>query len=614
MILSENVICLFCSVSGKRENTMEEFDFNVNLGGMMDLLSNHLYSTPKVFLRELLQNAADAISLRQAHGMDEEPKIEIIITEKKSLVFKDNGSGLTGDEIHRFISVIGQSSKKDNKENIPFIGKFGIGMLSCFMVTPEVVIRTRSHTVPDKVLEWHGYTNGKYTVGEIESDMPVGTEITITASEKYAENFTFNEILSAVRYYGLPMPYPVYVTNETLSVRANPLFNKISENERDNVLTMGRQIFGTDFDFIDFIPLESEEGLFSGVAYILPFTVSAASVRSHRIYLRSILLTEDGSQILPKWAFFIQCFFNTDKLSANASRENFYRNDLLKTAESEIEHCISSYLERISIRNPALLARIVSIHGTALKSVATENERLFRIFMPYFNFESNFGISSGKTLMHYDYTIFYTTDADTFRQLRPVFSEKDELLVNASQIYIRELITMLDDLGIAHTEAVSETLLDTFLEDPPDADDYDYLCAIASIALEKYDCSVRIKSIIPAQLTSLYTLNTDGQLKRDIENSKKNSDGMFDEMLDAFSEELAADCSSVLYLNAENPLIMKLADTDDTDKIEVCAHIIYIQALIAGGFPVSAPDLFMMNENLIKLVEWGLENVRFFTL
>ena len=40
-------------------------------------------------------------------------------------------------------------------------------MLSCFMVTPEVVIRTRSHTVPDKVLEWHGYTNGKYTVGEI---------------------------------------------------------------------------------------------------------------------------------------------------------------------------------------------------------------------------------------------------------------------------------------------------------------------------------------------------------------------------------------------------------------------------------------------------------------
>ena len=590
----------------QRKNSMKEFNFTVNLGGMMDLLSNHLYSTPKVFIRELLQNSADAVMLRRAHGMEEQPRIDIKIEEHKSLTFRDNGSGITEEEIHKFISVIGQSLKRGNNENISFIGKFGIGMLSCFMVTSEIVLRTRSFREPDKVFEWHGYTSGKYTVEQIESDMPVGTEIVINADEAYASHFNFAEILSAVRYYALPMSFPVYVTCGDFSARANPLFNKISSSERENVLTMGRQIFGTDFDFLDYIPLESENGLFSGVAYILPFTVSAASVRSHRIYLKSILLTEDGSQILPNWAFFVQCFFNTDRLSANAARENFFRNDLLLEAESQIEHCISSYLERISIRNPALLAKIVSIHGNALKSVAAENERLFRIFMPYFNFESSFGIRSGKTLMHYDYTIFYTTDADTFRQLKPVFCEKDELLVNASQIYIRELITMLDELSIAHTEAVSETLLDTLLEEPPDADDYDYLCAIASIALEKYDCSVRIKSIIPAQLTSLYTLNTDGQLKRDIENSKKNSDGMFDEMLDAFSEELAADSSAVLYLNAENPLIMKLADTDDPDKIEVCANIIYIQALIAGGFPVEATDLFMMNENLIKLIEWGL--------
>lgn len=585
---------------------MEEFTFNVNLGGMMDLLSNHLYSTPKVFLRELLQNSADAVNLRKAHGMEEEPRIDIIVNENKSLVFRDNGSGLTGDEIHRFISVIGSSSKKESTEDISFIGRFGIGMLSCFMVTPEIILRTRSYQTPDKAYEWHGYTNGKYTVTEIQSDMPVGTEVIINVSERFAEYLTFNEVLSAVRYYGLPLSFPVYVSSGNFSARANPLFSKTSTNDRENVLTMGRHIFGTDFDFIDYIPLESPSGLFSGVAYILPFTVSAASVRTHRIYLKSILLTEDGSQILPEWAFFVQCFFNTDKLSANASRENFFRNQLLKNAESEIEHCISSYLERISIQNPALLARIVSIHGNALKSVAAENERLFRIFMPYFNFESSFGIRSGKTLMHYDYTIFYTTDADTFRQLRPVFCEKDELLVNASQVYIKELICMLEQLNIAHTEAVSESLLDTFFEDPVDAEDYDFVCAISSIALEKYDCSVRVKSIIPAQLTSLYTINTDGQLKRDIENSKNNSDGLFDEMLDSFSEELGADSSATLYLNAENPLIMKLSDIDDPEKIEVCAYIIYIQALIAGGFPVSAPELFMMNENLIRLIEWGI--------
>ena len=81
---------------------------------------------------------------------------------------------------------------------------------------------------------------------------------------------------------------------------------------------------------------------------------------------------------------------------------------------------------------------------------------------------------------------------------------------------------------------------------------------------------------------------------------------MFDEMLDNFSDELSDDSSSILYLNAENPLVMKLTDIDDPEKIDVCAQIIYMQALIAGGFPVSAAEMFMMNENLIKLLEWGI--------
>ncbi|MDD6827325.1 MAG: HSP90 family protein [Oscillospiraceae bacterium] len=584
---------------------MEEYNFNVNLGGMLDLLSNHLYSTPKVFLRELLQNSVDAINLmRNENTLTEEPRIDIIVKENKSITFKDNGCGMTGEEIHKYISVIAQSSKK--KADIPFIGRFGIGLLSCFIVTSDIILRTRSYKHPEKSYEWHGFVNGKYTVTETEFNEEHGTEIILNADSTHTDIFSFSEILNAIRYYGLPVPYPVYVSDGTFTVRANPLFNKTSANDRENVLTMGRHIFGTDFDFIDYIPLESEIGLFSGVAYILPFTVSASSVRSHRIYLKNILLTEDGSAILPEWAFFVKCFFNTDKLSANASRENFYKNELLQKARDEISHCISSYLERTSIQNPVLLARIVSLHGNALKSVAAENEKLYKIFMPYFNFESSFGIRNGKMLMHYDYTVFYTSDADAFRQLKPVFSEKDELLVNVSHTYDKELICMLEKLNIAHTEPVSETLLDTILEEPVDAEDYDYLCAIASIALEEYDCSVRIKSISPAQLSALYTVNSEGELKRDIEKAKKVSDSMFTEMLDNFENELIEDSSSVLYLNSENPLIMQLMNIEDTEKISVCACILYIQALIAGGFPVSAGELSMMNENLIKLMEWGI--------
>jgi len=583
---------------------MEEYVFNVNLKGMLDILSNHLYSTPKVFIRELLQNSVDAINLRRSYESFEDPRIDIIIEENKSLTFRDNGSGLTEEEIHKFISVIGQSSKRDSR--MSFIGRFGIGILSCFMVTPEITLRTRSYKTPDKVYEWHGFTDGKYTVSEISDDMKTGTEIYIKPSPSSESLFSFSDILGTVRYYGLPVQYPIYVTRGNFSARANPLFNKTSTSDRENVLSMGRHIFGTDFDFLDYIPLESESGLFSGVAYILPFTVSAASVRKHRIYLKNILLTEDGASILPEWAFFLKCFFNTDKLSATASREDFYRNELLDTAKKEISQCISSYLERISIQNPTLLARIVSLHGLALKSVAAENERIFKIFMPYFNFETSFGIRKGKMLMNYDYSIFYTTDSETFRQLKPVFCEKDELLVNCGLVYDKELISMLEKLNLAHTEAINTNLLNTMLEDPDETDDLFFLWLVATKALEQYDCSVCIKNFSPSQLSALYTTNSDGEISKEIEKTKQNSDEIFLNMLDSLGEELLYISPAMLYLNAGNSIITKLSHLDNPEKIQTFVRILYFNALITGGFPVSGSDLSIANEDLIKLIEWGL--------
>lgn len=585
---------------------MSEYTFSVNLGGMIDILSNHLYSSPKVFLRELLQNSSDAISLRKKlePGFSS-PQINIIAEERRSLTFIDNGSGLTEEEIHKFISVIGQSSKRS--ENSSFIGRFGIGLLSCFIVTDEIILRTRSVKSPECVLEWHGFSNGNYSVREIESDMEIGTEIFIQAMKNYEELFTFDDILKNIRYYGLPIPYPVYISSSgNAKVRANSLFQKNGGNERANILEMGRRIFGTEYDYLDYIPLNSKKGLFSGAAYILPFTVSAASNSRHRIYLKNMLLTEDGSSILPEWAFFVQCFFNTDKLRPTASREDFYRDSLLQEAREEISQCISAYLERISIQNPELLTKIVTLHGTALKSVAAENERLFKIFMPYFRFETSLGTLSGKTLMRYDKTIFCTQDIDTFRQLRPIFAEKGELLVNMGYVHEKALMEMLDRTGSAHTEPLSGNLLESMLEDADEPDDYSFLLSVFSESLAEYGCRVQVKSFSPEQLATVYSINPDGELKRDIKRSKETADSMFSDMLDAFEEEIEEEASAALYLNSRSHLIRKLSAVSDKEKLRVFSQILYVQSLIAGGFPIHGSELNTMNGSLIKLIEWGI--------
>ena len=81
--------------------------FQVNLKGMIALLSEHIYSNPNTFVRELLQNCVDAITA--LHNIDESyaGRIDVFLKEDGSVVFQDNGIGLKEEEVHRFLTVIG---------------------------------------------------------------------------------------------------------------------------------------------------------------------------------------------------------------------------------------------------------------------------------------------------------------------------------------------------------------------------------------------------------------------------------------------------------------------------------------------------------------------------
>ncbi len=584
---------------------MNEYKFNVDLKGMINILSEHLYSTPKVFYRELLQNAADAVTLRKRIDKSfKNEQISVTIQENSSISFCDNGVGLTEDEIHRFVSVIGQSSKRDAGSG--FIGRFGIGLLSCFIVTDEIILRSRSVKTPDKVIEWHGFSDGKYYIQEITCDMEPGTEVLITANSDSQHLFNVKCAVKSLRYYGLPIPYPIYVSDGNVKIKANSHFSCSSENERTRVLDMGKQIFETEYDFLDFIPLNSPSGLFSGAAYILPFAVSAATANTHMIYHRNILLTEDGSSILPKWAFFVKVFLNTDKLKPTASREDFFKNEDLEEAKEQISQCLSDYLEKLSICNTDLLTSIVTLHENALKSVAAENETLFRLFMPYFSFETSFGIVNGNDIMNYRRTIFTASDIYSFKQLRPVLAEKDELLLNMCYAYDKSLISMLANSNRSKIEEISENLIDSILENCTDPEKYDIMLQVFSDSLLDFDCRAVVKDFGLTHLPSLFCINNDGKIKKDIIKAKENSDELFSDILETFEEEISEDVSAVLYINSKNDQINKISEINDYTKLDTFAKILYVQALISGGYPVYNREMNILNENLISLIEWGL--------
>lgn len=157
--------------------------FQVDLGGMVDLLSRHLYSGPQVYLRELLQNAVDAMTARgQLPEPGQEPMRVRLRTGtapdgQPTLSVTDTGIGLTADQARELLATIGRSSKRDSllgEGRREYIGQFGIGMLAAFMVADEIEVISRSYLPGSPAIRWKGRADGTFSLDELD---PAGHEI-----------------------------------------------------------------------------------------------------------------------------------------------------------------------------------------------------------------------------------------------------------------------------------------------------------------------------------------------------------------------------------------------------------------------------------------------------
>lgn len=193
-----------------------ERNFQVNLKCIVDLLSNHLYSGPQVYVRELLQNAVDAIQARRAVQNNFQGSVEIEIAGAKdgkppTLIVSDDGVGLTEDETHQFLAAIGESSKRGPMARRPddFIGQFGLGVLSCFLVSDEIVVVARSIQPDARPVVWRGRPNGTYSVRMLEQEIEPGTRVYVRCKPGSEKLFDPKKVQQLVEKFGRMLPIPI---------------------------------------------------------------------------------------------------------------------------------------------------------------------------------------------------------------------------------------------------------------------------------------------------------------------------------------------------------------------------------------------------------------------
>lgn len=587
---------------------MANYNFKVDLKGIIRLLSDNLYSSDKVFLRELLQNAADAIDARKkADKAYTEGKITVTYQRTKGgaqLTFADNGIGLTKEEIHSFLSVIGQSSKRDSTVRNSFIGQFGIGLLSCFLVTNEIKVITRSIT-EEKGYQWVGKSDGSYVVTEVKQKVDAGTQIHIRLTGSKAAAFSEKEIVNDLSEYGFLITTPVYFDGEEQKkiVNSNYIPWRQPFSMADDIMKFGEEIFGEAF--FDVVPLIGDD--IRGYAYISTRQTNAGTAVRHRIFLKNMFVTEEGKDLIPKWAFFTKCIVNLENVTPTASREGFTKDGKLMKARNQIEKCIFDYFLSLAQIDVRKLKQITRIHNVAIKSLVVENEQIFKLFFPFLTFPTNQGELTGFQIVDASKKIpvHYCADVDDFRRICPLLEGTDSLLVNGGYIYDTSILQKLPQYyKNVKVAAFEDQSYDNLLAQPSGeiVRELENFLVYAEDALNPYHCGVSLKSFSPDALQALYIPGEDSFFAETMDESSLSG---FFEGFD-FGETQETGGGNRLYLNGNNSFIRSLGRIQNEEAAGTIVQVIYIQALLAGRYTLDAKKMELMNKSLQKLMEYAI--------
>lgn len=583
--------------------------FQVDLRGVVDLLSRHIYSSPRVYLRELLQNARDAIAARrEVDGGGSRIRITPLTAQTGEFVLRDDGVGLTAAEVADLLATVGRSSKRDifDLPRSDFLGQFGIGLLSCFMVADTIVIRSRSARGGSAV-EWTGSADGTFRVVEIDDDLPIGTSVHLVP------RFDADELLRPAAVHELATTFgeflPVQVTIDAPGgdidvTREAPFLDPAADVEA--AVQYGRDLLGAAP--LDVIPLTEPATGTQGLAYVLPFAPPPGARQATRMYLGRMLLSERIDDVLPDWAFFVRAVIDSTGLAPTASRESLVEDTALEHVREQLGAGIRRWVLELGLREPHRLAQFVAVHEVGLKSLVRHDEELARFITRWLTVETTHGtLRIGELVERYPH-VRYAQTVDEFRQVAGI-SPSDEVLVNGGYLYDADLIRLLPDLYPQVTVEKVDVTGELDRLDPPPLDDRDIAMALESRAgavLQSSDCAVVVRAIDRPELTGLYVADPEVLRTIDRGRTKGIASTLWGGVLDRIDQTLSSsrddDLTARLCLNWSNRVVRALVRVEDDAVFARTVQLLYIQALLAGHHPLSDADRALMTSALSDLV------------
>ncbi|SHG15882.1 HSP90 family protein [Streptoalloteichus hindustanus] len=593
--------------------------FGVNLRGVIDLLSHHLYSSPRVYVRELLQNAVDAITARRAVEPDAPATVVIEPAETTGtgrLRVTDSGIGLTEDEVHALLSTLGSTSKRDELgfARQGFLGQFGVGMLSCFLVAERVELTTRS-AKGGPAVRWVADASGSYSV---EVDERFATEVGTTVElvpRPDAEHWLCRDVVAALaEEFGSLLPVSVDVRgpggDQRVTLGELPWLRGADESPEEHEArlsdyceaALGFRPFGV-------LPVSAPAAGLTGAIFVLPGGAHPGNRQAHRVYLKRMLVGTAVEGLLPDWAYFARCVVNTETLRPTASREALYEDETLLAVRDQLGASLRDWMVRLGASQPERAGALLATHHLGIKSVALVDDEMLRLAERWLPFETTEGVMPLRQFRRRYPTLLYTPDADEFRQLAPVAEAQGIGLVNAGYAYDTELVRRLGELeGASVARRVEPTELLAALDSPaPEvAAGFAPVLSVAERVLARHDCAPVLREFDPVSLPALLISDPAGQRRQDAEQARQDSDPLWADLLERLVDEEPT-ASQRLVLNARNPLAQRLPALGGDAVAELVVESLYVHAVLQSRRPLRPRETAALNHSFLALLDRAVQ-------
>ena len=370
--------------------------FEADVAKLLHLMVHSVYSDKDVFFRELISNAADACeklrfeALSDASLISGEAPFQITVTldpDARQLSIEDNGIGMSEADLTDALGTIARSGTKAFMERVAgskeaegshFIGQFGVGFYSAFMVADEVEVVTR-RAGSDQAWRWRSDGLGTYTIQPVElGEAPArGTRVTLHLKEdaaSYAEAYTAE---STIKSQSGHVPVPIWLKEKPdaeprqIADGAALWMRPKSELKPEDYTDFYRSFAG-QYDEPALTLHYRAEGLheYSVLAFVpesKPFDLFDPDRAGRmKLYVRRVFIT-DEAEILPRYLRFVRGLVDSADLPLNVSREMIQESPALAAIKKGVTNRVLSELEKLADKEPERYLKIWDVFGPVLK-------------------------------------------------------------------------------------------------------------------------------------------------------------------------------------------------------------------------------------------------------